>query len=946
MQKSLTFLFLFISSLSIAQKRPLDHNVYDTWESVGIRQLSSDGQWAAYSILQQEGNSNLYFTNTLTKAKKIIPRGESLQFSKDSKYAAFLIKASYEETRLSKIKKKKPEEMIKDSLGILNLITLNLVKIARVKSFAFPENGGSLLAYQFEKTVDSTKKKSLDASAVQDYDLIKADEDLTIKKDILEGSDLVYKNLTTGIERKVKYVSEYLFSKDGKQLTYACTGTKKDKLARVGVYLLNTEKNIVKTLVSRKGNYKGFVFDEEGEHLAFLGESSPEKSEIKNYTIYYNSLSLDTAQALVENDFPGMPSKWSISGAGKLTFSKSGDKLFFGIAPIKVAKDTTLVDFEHAKLDVWGYKDDYLQPMQLKNSIKESDRSYLTVIDIYSNDPKIVPLTDQKIPDASIVNEGTANYVLSSTNYGNRIESQWLYGTKKDYYLSDVKTGLKKKILTGITGFTMISPAGNYVLYFDNKTSNWFTYTITTGKISQLNNGLTVKFADEENDVPGDPSEYGVAGWTEDDKNVLIYDKYDIWSFSPEGKSAPKNVTNGFGRLNQLTFKYELLDPDSRSISKKRDMWLATFNHITKENGFYRANADDSKNPELVVMGPFKYGTLVKAKGADRYIYDKGSYISSPDVYVSADLKSEIKLSSTNLQQSKYNWGTAELVKWTTPKGFKSEGILYKPENFDPARKYPMIVYFYEKLSDGLFNYVPPAPTPSRLNISFFVSNGYLVFAPDISYETGHPGRSAMEFINSGVEFLKKNSWVDGSKIGIQGQSWGGYQVAYLITQTDMYAAAWAGAPVANMTSAYGGIRWESGVNRQFQYEKSQSRIGATLWEKPELYIENSPLFFLPKVKTPVVIMSNDADGAVPWYQGIEMFTGLKRLGKPSWLLNYNNEAHNLLLRQNRKDIQIREQQFFDYYLKGAKAPVWMVGGIPATEKGRTWGFELTDEKP
>ncbi|RZJ74006.1 MAG: S9 family peptidase, partial [Flavobacterium sp.] len=236
--------------------------------------------------------------------------------------------------------------------------------------------------------------------------------------------------------------------------------------------------------------------------------------------------------------------------------------------------------------------------------------------------------------------------------------------------------------------------------------------------------------------------------------------------------------------------------------------------------------------------------------------------------------------------------------------------------------------------------------TPSRLNIPYFVSNEYLVFAPDISYETGYPGKSAEEFINSGVESLKKNAWVDGTKIGIQGQSWGGYQVAHLITRTNMYAAAWAGAPVVNMISAYGGIRWESGMNRQFQYEKTQSRIGATLWEKPELYIENSPLFSFPKVNTPVVVMANDADGAVPWYQGIEMFTGLKRLGKPVWLLNYNNEAHNLVQRQNRKDIQIREQQFFDYYLKGSKAPVWMVGGIPATEKGKTWGFELTDEKP
>ena len=345
-------------------------------------------------------------------------------------------------------------------------------------------------------------------------------------------------------------------------------------------------------------------------------------------------------------------------------------------------------------------------------------------------------------------------------------------------------------------------------------------------------------------------------------------------------------------------------------------------------------------------MSKANFSNLVKAKDADEYIFDKNSFVESPNIYVTSDFKSETKLSNTNPQQQNYNWGTTELVKWTTPKGHSSEGILYKPENFDASKKYPMIVYFYEKLSENLYSYQAPAPTPSRLNIPFFVSNGYLVFVPDISYENGHPGASAVDYVNSGVEMLKKNSWVDGSKIGIQGQSWGGYQVAYLITKTNMYAAAWAGAPVVNMTSAYGGIRWASGMNRQFQYEKTQSRIGATLWEKPELYIENSPLFSLPKVTTPVVIMANDGDGAVPWYQGIEMFTDLRRLGKKVWLLNYNGEEHNLVQRQNRKDIQIREQQFFDYYLKGEKPPVWMVGGIPATEKGRTWGFELTDGTP
>ena len=946
MHKKLTLIFLLYGSVTFAQKKPLDHSVYDTWEAVGAKQLSNNGQWAMYGINQQEGDANLYLSNLINNSKIKIHRATNAQFSADSKYAVFAIKAFQKDIRQAKIKKKKADDMPKDSLGIANLTSLGIVKVARVKSFKIPEKAGGLLAYQLEKPVDTTKKAAASANPdKKDSEDFFADED-SANSAKQEGTDLIFKNLVTGQERTFKYVSEYAFSKNGKQLVFACTATKKDKTAPVGVFVLNIEKGTLKTLVKGKGTFKNFAFAEDGEYLAFVGEQSPEKTEIKTYNVYYNSLSLDTAQVLVDNEIPGMPSKWAVSGDGKVNFSKDGTKLFFGIAPIKKAKDTTLVDFENAKLDVWGYKDDYLQPMQLKNAERDSKKSYLSAIEIFNSDPKIIPLTDIKLPDASVINEGNAPFALAATDFGNRVQQQWTASSIKDYYLVDVKTGARKKIIEGLNGDATASPNGKYVIYFDQAKSNWYTYTIATGKVTQLNNGMAVKLVDEENDMPDDPSAYGIAAWTEEDKTVLIYDRYDIWEFSPEGKNPPKNMTNGFGRQNGLTFRYQKLDPESRFLGKKETIMMDVLNNNTKENGFYKANVGDSKNPELIVMAKFKYSNLVKAKDAEEYIYDKGNYSISPDVYVSKDLKTEIKLSNTNPQQQNYNWGTAELVKWETPKGYKSNGILYKPENFDPAKKYPMIVYFYEKLSDGLYSYNAPAPTPSRLNIPFFVSNGYLVFAPDISYEKGYPGKSAEEFINSGVESLKKNAWVDGTKIGIQGQSWGGYQVAHLITRTNMYAAAWSGAPVVNMTSAYGGMRWESGMNRQFQYEKTQSRIGATLWEKPDLYIENSPLFSLPKVNTPVVIMANDADGAVPWYQGIEMFNGLRRLGKPVWMLNYNNEAHNLVQRQNRKDIQIREQQFFDYYLKGAKAPAWMTSGIPATEKGKTWGFELTDDKP
>ena len=304
-----------------------------------------------------------------------------------------------------------------------------------------------------------------------------------------------------------------------------------------------------------------------------------------------------------------------------------------------------------------------------------------------------------------------------------------------------------------------------------------------------------------------------------------------------------------------------------------------------------------------------------------------------------------LQMSDINPQQRDYNWGTVELVSWTSADGKPLEGLLFKPENFDPKKKYPMMIYFYERNSETLYNSRVPAPSASTINIPYFVSNEYLVFVPDLVYTDGHPGQSCLKCLMPGVDMLCQYPWVDGDNMAIQGQSWGGYQVAYLITQTNRFKAAGAGAPVSNMTSAYGGIRWESGIARTGQYEEGQSRIGKDLWSGFDLYVENSPLFHVPNVTTPVLIMHNDADGAVPWWQGIEFYNGLRRCGKQAWLLEYNDEAHNLRERRNRKDLSMRLSQFFDHFLKGAPMPIWMSKGVPATLKGIEYGFGYDEEQ-
>ena len=810
------------------------------------------------------------------------------------------------------------------------------------------------MAYLFE----NLKEKSTDSPKDDDKDDAKDDDDKNAKP-----SELVVINLATGQKQSFQNVVKYQFSENGKQLAFVTQKPeeKKDpkdkdkekdkpkdkskpkKYALQSVNLVNLENFAINKLIEEEGDFAQLTFDKSATQFALTGTTSAENDLVKDYNLYYFS---KNKNAVLNQKSAKMPKDWVISENQAPNFSKNGKQLYFGVAPKPIAKDTALIANDHAILDVWSYKDDYLKTIQLKNLNKDLKKSYDAVLQ--TEKPELLTtLSHPKMDSIAIINEGNAPFSLGISNNDSRAESQWTGAEKKNYYIVNNLTGEATEFLKNLNGRIYPSPLGKFMVYFNRENGNWYAYDIDKKSTTQLNKGLAVKFTDEEFDMPDYPNSYGLEGFTDKDFSVIIKDRYDLWEFFLDGKTAPKNITNGFGRKNKISFDTYQLDKDIRSFNRNAEMYLFAFNEENKQSGIFKTKILSAKNPELLQMGDFYgYRNLVKAKNAEVYSYTKETYQEAPNVYISDNFKTESKVSNINAQQSQYNWGTTELISWTTPKGYQSKGILYKPEDFDPNKKYPMIVYFYEKLSDGLNRYIAPAPTPSRLNIPFFVSNGYLVFAPDISYEDGHPGKSAVEFINSGVEYLKKNSWVNGKKIGIQGQSWGGYQVSYLITQNDMYAAAWAGAPVVNMTSAYGGIRWSSGMNRQFQYEKSQSRIGKTLWEAPELYLENSPLFHLDKVTTPVVIMSNDKDGAVPWYQGIEMFTALRRLDKKVWLLNYNNDDHNLTKRQNKKDIQIREQQFFDYYLKDAKAPVWMTRGIPSTLKGKDWGFELTDEKP
>ena len=951
MRSHILTVFLLLSfNFLLAQKKPLDHTVYDSWQSIGERMISNDGKWVVYTINVQEGDNELVIQASDAKYKKSIPRGYNAVISEDSRFAIFKIKPFYKETREARIKKKKPDDMPKDSFAVVELGKDSVYKVAKVKTYKVPEKGFGWAAYHLEKKPEPEKPKQPTDASKKTIDSLKRTIDSLLvivnlppakmgkKKKIgddeesidnspfttdesdaegddpatpatPEGTDLVLRNLLTGEEKTFPLVSEYYFDKYGKKLLMETTKNSKDSLSKAAVVLINLG-NMQKKIISTGGNdFKNYSFSEDGSQLAFVAERNAKPKDLqKFYKLWYYNEGMDTASMIADKNSVGMKIGMTVSEFGTTSFSKTGKRLFFGTAPIQAARDTTLVDFEMAKLDIWNYKDDYLQTVQLNRLQRDLQENFLAVYDINAN--TIKQLGSNELPTVYQTNEGDGETFIGVTDFGKRVESQWQGNTLKDIYAINVTDGSKKLVIKDLNGFIApqyISPTGKYIMWYDRKAKNYFAYD---GKETRnITSKIKVPLWNEEYDNPDFPPPYGIMGWHEGDSAVYVYDRYDVWVIDPNAKSRSVMLTKGLGLRKKVTYRYIRTNPDERFVKNWQELIFRTLNNTTKQGGLHQGILEDTSiYYNYTVESMHTYSNIIRSKDASVYIYTKENYNESPNLYsierfdrttffrrtgkpFGDDAKTETKLSSINSQQGNYNWGTAELFKWKAYNGKETEGIVYKPEDFDPKKKYPLICYFYETLSDELYTYQAPAPTPSRLNISFFVSRGYVVLAPDIHYGVGHPARDAYNHIVSGARALVKKGFIDSTRMGLQGQSWGGIQVAQVITMTKLFKAAWAGAPVANMTSAYGGIRWESGANRQFQYEKSQSRIGATLWEKPNLYIENSPLFQLPKVTTPLVIMANDADGAVPWYQGIEMFTAMRRLNKKVWMLTYNGEA-------------------------------------------------------
>ena len=865
-----------------------------TWQRITDREISDNGKWVACKMEPWEGDATVYLYAAQGQETATFSPADKFAFSASSGYLVVT---------------QTPGKSTVDSL-----------KILKTKEDKMPMN--TLVIYSVagkKETIDSLKTfKLADEADWIAYQRGRKDSTLYVRS--LDGSKTF----------QFPTVTDFQFAKKSGMLYYTSAAE-----GEAGIFTLNPEKGSPALIKEGKGVFKQTTFDEKGERLAFLYCADKDSS--------YKALSLwlsehnAPAKEIATRGNKAFPAEWVINENGMLQFSKSASRLFFGTSPEPRQKDTTQLAENRPNVQVWSWDEPVQYTVQNYNKEKDLKKSYQAVYNLGNG--SIFQLANEELPNIQLGNEGDAALALLSTSRPYSLSSMWEARTRSDYYTVSLDNGERKQIAKADYGRFRLSPQGKYAYWYGETDSCWYTIALAEGKLYRLTTPESFPAWDEENDVPDYPYAHGAAGWTANDQSLLIYDRYDIWKFDPTAATSPINLTVN-GRKEKLSYRLEQLDKEARFIDLGKPQLLKGFNETTKGYGFYNARLSAPAAPKTLLAGNYMLRSINKAKNTDDVIYTMETFQQYPDIHYSTlAFKKSVQLTHGDKQQEGFIWGTAELVSWISLDGRPLEGVIYKPANFDPNKKYPMMVNFYERNSETLYNYRMPEPHRSTIDYHLYNSNEYIIFNPDIRYVDGYPGESCYNCLMPGITMMIAKGYIDEKGIGAQGHSWGGYQVAYLATRTNLFSAIESGAPVVNMFSAYGGIRWGSGMARSFQYEHTQSRLGATPWSSPLRYLENSPLFTMDKVQTPILIMHNDADGHVPWYQGIEYFVAMKRLGKPCWLLNYTGEPHWPMHMANRIDFQRRMFQFFNHYLKNDKMPKWMSEGVPAVEQPFELGY-------
>ncbi|ALJ04146.1 hypothetical protein APS56_02820 [Pseudalgibacter alginicilyticus] len=890
------FFWLFIfSQLNFGQQqKPLTLKDYAQWKSINNTAISPDGVWMTYAYKPNEGDAKLYIRRLNGDTLRTVINGKEVSFSSDSNWLAFLV----DPTKKMADKLKASKKPILSDLQIVHLDT-NVVSVVKtVKSFKFSKTSKFIAVH---KQPNNTKA---------DY----------------KGSDLLLKDLESNKTLNIGNVSAYAFNKEGTLLSYLIDA--EDDYGN-GLYVVDLNDFRIRPLHTGSYTYSQMTWNKETNQIAVLFGGKKKGNVERDNTVYWTSnLISGMTTPIVHNQYSvtedaDFPKNMVISEYSKLTWNKEGTQLLHGVK----AQQTELkkADEQKANVDVWHWKDERVQSRQIVQAGRDRKSNFKAVLNLENK--TFIQLENEDMPSVNYSENSLWAIGKLDTLYRKNVG---IPGGYTDLYSINTQTGKKELIAEKVYRYMGMSPNGEWVLF--SKEGDVIGYNFEQGKLSNLTAKTGISFINEDYDKPVEKPTYGVAGWSKDGNTLILNHEYDLWTIALNSDEVV-NLTQGIGNDENIRFRLIQLDPEAKTFDLMEPLLLSAYGDFTKKSGYYKVKFGEK--PEMLCYENKMITGITKARKADKLIYKAQSFEDFPDYWLTdLSFKKPKKITNANPQQSKYKWGKRILVDYTDERGHALQATLALPADYDSNKKYPMIVYFYEKMSHMHHLYSMPK-YDDRPHASTYASNGYLVLMPDIVFDVGMPGSSALDDVTSAAKEVVKLGYADPDKIGLQGHSWGGYESSFIVTQTDMFAAVVTGAPLTNLVSMYNIAYKSSGILNSPIIEWSQGRMGVSPWQNMELYLSQSPLHHAHKIKTPFLILHGTSDGAVDWNQGLEFYSAARRLGKEVILLSYPNEPHHLSKKDNQKDFQIRMKQYFDYYLKGDIAPIWMKEGVNHLDKKR-----------
>ena len=915
---------LFQATGQQTEKRALELKDILAWKTIQSEKLSPDGRWFACALTPNEGDSDIIVRETKGDKIYTFPAGElsrgTIVFSEDGKWLAFTIAPKRNEAKKLK-KQKKP---LTNSAGLVDLSTGEKVEFEKVKSFAFSgENPGWIALHK-------------DAGESGEKD-----------KDGPKGADLILRELATGQELNIGNVSEFAFNKSGTFLAWLIDA--QDQSGN-SIGLRDMANGVVQSLDSDNAWYAKLTWTEKGDGLAALKGKEDKAFEDKLYCVLgftdFKSGGNPLKTAYDPKEDKTFPEGMTVSPNRNPRWTEDFGGILFGIHDVKkkepgkedegkkgntcsgeekkksekVEKKDDVDDEDIPDMVIWHWKDKRLQSMQQVQEKRDKEFSYLSVYRV--KEKAFIRLADDEVERVEPAPKD--RYAIGYADQAYRLAGNLDGRRYQDIYILDLRTGERKLALKKNRWSYDTSPSGAHLLYYED--GHYHTLDLATGASVNITQNVPVSFINEEDDHNVVNPPIRPVGWVSDGKSVLLSDNWDIWRVPVTGGKGTNLTLDG--KTESIRYQRHIkLDPEEKGISLDGSAYFTAYGEWTKKGGIIRIDRGKPTSRKLL-WDDAAFSKLLKAKKAGVFVYTRETFEAYPDFYVTdADLKNSTRITNANPQQTDVLWSSGvRLVDYTSNNGDKLQGALYLPATYEEGKRYPAVVYMYEKLSQNLNRYA--VPDIRRFNKSYYNSHGYAVLMPDIVFKVNDPGKASVACIVPAVEKAVEMGIVDRDRIGIHGHSWGGYQTAFIITQTNLFKAAIAGAPLTNMISMYSSIYWNSGSANQSIFESSQGRFIGGYWEVMDAYERNSPVYFADKVTTPLILLHNDKDGAVDWNQGIEYFNTLRRLKKPVVMLQYKGENHGLRKPENMKDYMLRQKEFFDHYLMDKPAPEWWTEGV------------------